>query len=82
MGCCDSKDFKDKSPSCKSCYKKLHKGINYESCKKCINWQIERANHSKELAAGANGCMTKPFKLTLKTQQPIKEMHNNLAEEN
>ena len=78
---CNCKDFKDELPSCKSCYNKLIKGINYETCQKCLNWQIERANYSKELVASANGYVTKPFKLTLKLQESMsKEIHNNLVE--
>ena len=57
------------------------KEINYTPCKKFLNWQIERANYSKELVDSANGHVTKPFKLTLKTQESMsKEICNNLVE--
>ena len=74
---CNYKDVQHCKISCKKIILKLKKGTNNNKCKKCCDWDVERAKCSKKISKKCWWMRKKPRKLSLKLQQ--KESRKNMS---
>ena len=58
-----TKDILNKLPSCETCENKLIRGLNSSKCKKCCDWDVEKANYSNDVKKLTNGHAKKLCKL-------------------
>ena len=62
---CNYNDIANNLSSCESCREKLSKGIDFDQCEICLNWNIMRGKCSEFCMKSNCGCSDQPFESCL-----------------